>query len=614
MLSKVSKMRKVDSESRSFKEIWTDMYFFVEYNSYPVCLICQEKVSVLKEYNLRRHYDTKHGDIYSTLQGQSRKDKIEDLKKNLSKQQNVFKTITHQSVSAVEASYAVSHMIAKAMKPFAEGDFVKDCLLKAAEIVCPDKKQYFANVSLSRNTVAQRVTEMADDLTAQLREKAKTFQFFSIAADESTDNTDTAQVMFLLRGVDDHLIVTEELAQVVALHDTTRGQDIFKAFSEMLTNLSLPLEKLAGVTTDGAPSMIGNRSGFVSLVKAKQREINSPIELISFHCIIHQQALCSQIANLENVMSVVVKTVNFIKSRGLNHRQFQSLMTELEAEYTDVIYHSEVRWLSRGNVLKRFYDLRQEIETFMVHKNNEVPELADSDWITDLAFLVDITAHLNALNCKLQGKDIFISEAFDMIRAFETKLQLWISQLEQGRCEHFQHLNEAKNTAEALNIVFDSSKFSRKVADIHDSFGKRFSAFREVEDQLQLFSNPFAINPETVPNFLQMELIDLQCNTALKTKFTSTEVKAFYQQLPRESFSHLRKHAARMLCLFASTYLCEQAFSKMTLVKTKLRSRLTDANLHANLRVALAVDMQPDIPSLVKRKQCQVSGATNIFP
>ena len=64
------------------------------------------------------------------------------------------------------------------MKPFAEGDFVKDCLLKAAEIVCPDKKQYFANVSLSRNTVAQRVTKMADDLTAQLREKAKRFQFF----------------------------------------------------------------------------------------------------------------------------------------------------------------------------------------------------------------------------------------------------------------------------------------------------------------------------------------------------------------------------------------------------------------------------------------------------
>ena len=107
-----------------------------------------------------------------------------------------------------------------------------------------------------------------------------------------------------------------------------------------------------------------------------------------------------------------------------------------------------------------------------------------------------------------------------------------------------------------------------------------------------------------------MELVDLQCNTALKTKFTSTEVQVFYQQLPRETFPHLRTHAARMLCLFASSYLCEQGYSKMTLVKTRHRSRLTDSNLHANLRVALAVDMQPDIPPLVKRKQCQVSSAT----
>ena len=132
-------------------------------------------------------------------------------------------------MSAVEASYAVSHMIATAMKPFAEGDFVKDCLLKASEIVCPDKKQCFANISLSRNTVAQRVSEMADDLTAQLRNKAKGFKFFSIAADESTDNTDSAQVIFWVHGVDENLIVTEELAQIVALHDTTRGQDIFQA-------------------------------------------------------------------------------------------------------------------------------------------------------------------------------------------------------------------------------------------------------------------------------------------------------------------------------------------------------------------------------------------------
>ena len=124
--------------------------------------------------------------------------------------------------------------------------------------------------------------------------------------------------------------------------------------------------------------MIENKSGFVSLVLAKQKEIKSPISAYTFHCIIHQQALCRKIANLEHVMKAVDKIVNYIKARGLNHRQFCTLMDELEVEYRDVIYHCEVHWLSRGKVLKRFYDLREEIKLFLIHKNNDVPELSDA--------------------------------------------------------------------------------------------------------------------------------------------------------------------------------------------------------------------------------------------
>lgn len=286
------------------QERWTEMYFFVEYNGDPVCLICKERVSVTKEYNIRRHYDTKHSDMFDSFTGQVRARKAEELKQTLVKQQNVFKRVASESSSTVEASYAVSYKVAKALKSYTTGDFVKDCMISVAEIMCPEQKQHFSNISLSRNSVSQRIREMADDMTDQLREKAKTFQFFSVATDESTDTTDYAEVMFILRGIDANFKVTEELAQVVALHGTTKGQDIFQAFLDMLSYLSLPLQKLTGLATDGAPSMIGSRSGFVSLVKAKQREINSPIEAIPFHCIIHQQALCSKVANMENVMNV----------------------------------------------------------------------------------------------------------------------------------------------------------------------------------------------------------------------------------------------------------------------------------------------------------------------
>ena len=49
-------------------------------------------------------------------------------------------------------------------------------------------------------------------------------------------------------------------------------------------------------------------------------------------------------------------------------------------------------------MLKRFYDLRHGINLLMVSKNEFVPELDDENWLTDLAFLVHLTAHLNKLN------------------------------------------------------------------------------------------------------------------------------------------------------------------------------------------------------------------------
>ncbi len=213
---------------------------------------------------------------------------------------------------------------------------------------------------------------------------------------------------------------------------TTTGQDIFSASKTVMEHLGLTYKKLVGATTDGAPAMIGQEKGAVSLLEKEMKEIGIENDIFRIHCIIHQGSLYAKSVKLLDVMKVIIKIVNFIRSRGLNHRQFQLFLDSYDTEHSDLVYYCDVRWLSRGEMLKRVYELREQIVTFMAEKGKPVPQLEDKVFLMDFSFLVDITAHLNDLNLKLQGKGNLITDMFDQVLAFEMKLKLYKNQFDEG--------------------------------------------------------------------------------------------------------------------------------------------------------------------------------------
>ncbi|XP_069482603.1 general transcription factor II-I repeat domain-containing protein 2-like [Ambystoma mexicanum] len=598
----MSRKRKIDSECRIFKEQWTYDYFSIQYKERAVCLICQNIVSVFKEYNLRRHYETQHKDKYDCLVGEVRKDKILKLKNTLTAQQNTFVKQKQLNISSLRASFQVAKLIARTGRPFVEGEFVKECLLSVAKEMCPEKADLFSTVSLSGPTLTRRIEEMGDNLYQHLQNLTKKLSYFSLALDESNDVRDSAQLLIFIRGTNDNFEVTEELAALQSIKGTTTGEDIYEKVCQTLNGLELDWAKLASVTTDGAPSMVGSKKGVIARINQEMDKHNYS-HPIAIHCLIHQQALCSKSLKFDSVMTIVVSCVNFIRAHALKHRQFQEFLSELNADYGDVLYHTEVRWLSRGRVLKRFYDLLPQITAFLLSKN-KVPELNDAEWKWHLAFLTDVTELLNSFNVQLQGKGKLICDMQSHVKAFEVKLGLLIKQVKE---ENFCHLPTTQNLlAEKPLVAFPNKTCVDSLEKLQKEFQFRFKELHLHEQDIQLFRNPFSIDIENVDTIYQMELAELQNCDSLKDAFKSSSLHSFYASLPSETYPHLRNHALKMETIFGSTYVCEQTFSRMKHLKSSTRSRLKDEHLHHLLRLAVT-NMEPDIDHLVSQKQAHSS-------
>ncbi|NP_001375008.1 general transcription factor II-I repeat domain-containing protein 2A isoform 4 [Homo sapiens] len=530
--------RKIDQEGRVFQEKWERAYFFVEVQNIPTCLICKQSMSVSKEYNLRRHYQTNHSKHYDQYMERMRDEKLHELKKGLRKY-----------------------------------------LLGSSDTECPEQKQVFANPSPTQKSPVQPVEDLAGNLWEKLREKIRSFVAYSIAIDEITDINNTTQLAIFIRGVDENFDVSEELLDTVPMTGTKSGNEIFSRVEKSLKNFCIDWSKLVSVASTGTPAMVDANNGLVTKLKSRVATFCKGAELKSICCIIHPESLCAQKLKMDHVMDVVVKSVNWICSRGLNHSEFTTLLYELDSQYGSLLYYTEIKWLSRGLVLKRFFESLEEIDSFMSSRGKPLPQLSSIDWIRDLAFLVDMTMHLNALNISLQGHSQIVTQMYDLIRAFLAKLCLWETHLTRNNLAHFPTLKLAsRNESDGLNYI-------PKIAELQTEFQKRLSDFKLYESELTLFSSPFSTKIDSVHEELQMEVIDLQCNTVLKTKYDKVGIPEFYKYL-WGSYPKYKHHCAKILSMFGSTYICEQLFSIMKLSKTKYCSQLKDSQWDSVLHIA----------------------------
>ena len=242
--------------------------------------------------------------------------------------------------------------------------------------------------------------------------------------DESTDVGNMSQLIIFVRFVKAGLLVDEFLC-CRSLPLRTRAVDIFEVVDAFFQHHSISWNKVGSLCTDGAPAMLGHRSGFTALVKKRAPHVTT------YNCILHRHAIATRTLPivLKAVLDAAVKAVNFIRGSSLNHRIFKAFCDEMCTEHQVLLFHTEVQWLSRGRGLTRVSELHGEIVTFLRDQQSTVAKdlaekFEDSDFLLNLAYLPDIFGHMNELNVSMQGTGLNKLAADANVEAFKNKVCL----------------------------------------------------------------------------------------------------------------------------------------------------------------------------------------------
>uniref|UniRef100_A0A3B4U0T5 HAT C-terminal dimerisation domain-containing protein n=1 Tax=Seriola dumerili TaxID=41447 RepID=A0A3B4U0T5_SERDU len=485
-------------------------------------------------------------------------------------------SLTGNSKCALKASYLVARRVAQSKKPFT---IAEELVLPAAVDMCREMigeaaAKKLLTIPLSNDTVSHRIADMTSDIQQQLLERIKSSTFFSLQMDESTDVTNAALLLVFVHYRWDSSL-HEDILFCGELPTRATAQECFRCMDNYFTENGLVWQNCVGVCSDGAASMTGRHHGVIRQILERAPEAKWT------HCFLHHESLAAKKMSPEfhEVMTICVKTINFIKNNAVNSRCFAKLCEDIDADHVQLLYHSEVRWLSRGLVLKCLFELKNEVFTFLTEKKSPFAHYyADTKFTAKLAYLCDIFSLLNQLNISLQGRNSNIFFVADKVQAFKRKLALWTKRAQEKRMDMFPLLSDILENCPQVMISDSVSQHLSQLAEKFDEY--------------------FPEDPR------EGHLLEVSTDSTLKLQWGKLDLGSFWIAVSKE-YPCLALRAVKLLLPFTTTYLCESGFSIVATTKTKARNRLR-TTLKATLRVSLS-PIPPRLDLIVSQRQAQVS-------
>ena len=154
--------------------------------------------------------------------------------------------------------------------------------------------------------------------------------------------------------------------------------------------------------------------------------------------------------------------------------------------------------------------------------------------MSDFAFATDITQKMNELK-EFQEKEEFAHDLHLKVKSFQTKLTRFAKYISNKNFAPFPLLK-----SQSVNNT-PPKKYKGHITGLREVFSKRIADFNAMEHEFDLLKSLFSYDGETVPDELQMELINLQADNALKSSFEKKPLIECYETLHPEKFKKCQK-------------------------------------------------------------------------
>ena len=488
----------------------------------------------------------------------------------------------------------------------------------------------------SHIAVVEFVEALSTWVEESLLKRLKKASYYSIMADECTDVTTVEELSVFCRWEEDGVPV-EHFLDIVHLQQAD-AESIHSALIECLKNKNLQVGRIVGMGFDGAATFSGKRSG----VQARMKKLAPHALFVHCHCHMLQLA-CVQAANstpgIKHVYTTLTALWKFFHYSPKRTESLKEVQRVLDVPELKVIKPSDTRWLAHERCVKGVKANYAAIVTALdnIHECTHEPEALglskalSKKETTAAIFLLDYTLpQVAKLNKTLQTENLDLSIVSSLVDATLHTLEdavtpaaNWVLEL----LEECANLETATGTEISHTDIttFQETVAKPFITHLKDNISSRFASSGDVLSALSIFDpKKVPLDSDDLSHYGEASISTLLAHygihrsaktllgeetvkEAIISPDITTEWKTFRQFMakqPKENmklqltelatnemlksmFPNLNTLATISLTIPVATASVERSFSQMKLIKTRLRSRLSDTSLSHLMKIAI---------------------------